>query len=196
MESTKSSNETLNESAKAVETFFNNSNALLTDMLKKEVDLITGFYNNLFGSKFGNANAWNQNSDFTNMFSNPMGMNKWFSNPFANFSATNGMQNPLLSSWEKITKQMMDFNQACLAAYTNNKENMNALSEEYKETIETRLEASKEIFNTISESLKKQLECSIENNKKAGEEISNQLNLVMKQNQKFWSDLLNNRQPV
>ena len=199
METTKSSNETLNESAKVVENLFNNTNAVMTDMYKKQMDLTTSFYNNLFGSKLGNANMWNQNSGFPNMFSNNMDMTKWFSNPFANFS-TMGMQNPFMSPFDKTMKQMMGFNQNLLSAFTNGfsgkANNMDAMTEEYKETIETRLEASKEIFNTISEAFKKQMESSMETNKKVTEEMSNQFNLVMKQNQKFWNDLLNAQQTL
>ncbi|HXU27343.1 MAG TPA: hypothetical protein VN698_08935 [Bacteroidia bacterium] len=194
METTKSSNETLNESAKVVENLFNNTNAAMTDMYKKQMDLTTSFYNNLFGSKLGNTNMWNQNSGFPNMFSNNMDMTKWFSNPFANFSAV-GMQNPFMSPFDKTMKQMMEFNQNLLSAFTNGfsakGNNFGAMSEEFEETIETRLEASKEIFNTISEAFKKKLESSVETNKKVIEEMSTQFNLVMKQNQKLWADLLN-----
>ena len=190
MEATKSSNETLNEGAKAVENAVNNTNAVMTDMYKKQMDLTTSFYNNLFGSKLGNTNMWNQNSGFPNMFSNNMDMTKWFSNPFTNFSATS-MQNPFMSPFDKTMKQMTEFSRHLLSVFSSKGNNMGAMSEEYKETIETRLEASKEIFNTISEAFKKQLESSLETNKKVTEEMSNQFNLVMKQNQKFWTDLLN-----
>src|SRR5665213_200511 len=189
MESTKS-NETLNEGAKAVENAFNNTNAVMTDMYKKQMDLTTSFYNNLFGSKLGNTNTWNQNSGFPNIFSNNMDMTKWFSNPFANFSAT-GMQNPFSSPLEKTMKQMTEFSQNLLSAFSGKGNNMGAMSEEYKETMETRLEASKEIFNTISEAFKKQLESSMETNKKVTEEMNTQFHLIMKQNQKLWADLLN-----
>jgi len=197
MEATKSSKEALNEGAKAVENVFNNTNAVMTEMYKKQMDLTTSFYNNLFGSKLGNTNMWNQNSAFPTMFSNNMDMAKWFSNPFANFSAM-GMQNPFMSSFDKTMKQMTEFNQNLLSVFTNGfsgkGNNMGAMSEEFKETIETRLEASKEIFTTISEAFKKQLESSMETNKKIIEEMSNQFNLVMKQNQKIWTDLLNTYQ--
>ena len=197
MEATKSNSETLNEGAKVVENLLNNANAAMTDLYKKQMDLTTSFYNNLFGSKLGNTNMWNQNSGFPNMFSNNMDMTKWISNPFTNFSVM-GMRNPFMSSFDKTMKQMTEFNQNLLSAFTNGfsakGNNFGAMSEEYKETIETRLAASKEIFTTISEAINKQLESSMETNKKVIEEMNNQFNLVMKQNQKLWSDLLNAQQ--
>jgi hypothetical protein len=179
------------ENAKTVENAFNNVNATITDMYKKQMDMTTSFYNNLFKSNLGNTNGWNQNAGFPNMFAN-MDMTKWFSNPFAGFSAAN-MQNPFLSPVEKAMKQMTDFSQNLFSAFTNgnsgNSSNLGAMSEELKETIATRMEASKEILTTISEGFKKQLESSMENNKKTMEEISTQFNLVMQQNQKLWADI-------
>ena len=197
MEATKSGNETLNGSAKAVENLFNNANATIIDMYKKQMELTTGFYNNLFKSNLGNTNGWNQNSGFPNIFSNYMDMTKWFSNPLANFSVT-GIQNPFLSPVDNAMKQMTAFNQNLLSAFTNGfsgkGNNFSAMGGEYKEAMETRLEASKEIFTTLSEAFKKQLESSMEINKKVMEEMSNQFNLLMKQNQKLWADVLNTYQ--
>jgi vacuolar-type H+-ATPase subunit H len=180
------------EAGKTVENAFNNVNATMTDMYKKQMDMATSFYNNLFKSSLGNTTGGNQYGGFPNMFAN-MDMTKWFSNPFANFSAT-GMQNPFSSPFEKAMKQMTEFNQNLLSAFTNGisgkGNNMGAMSEEYKEAIATRMEASKEILATISEGFQKQLESSMQNNKKTMEEISNQFGLVMKQNQKLWADIL------
>ncbi|MHB8261758.1 MAG: hypothetical protein ACYDCN_13040 [Bacteroidia bacterium] len=184
-------NTATSEAGKTVENAFNNVNATMTDMYKKQMDMATSFYNNLFKSSLGNTNGWSQNGGFPNMFAN-MDMTKWFSNPFSGFSASN-MQNPFLSPVEKAMKQMTDFSQNFLSAFINGSSGtgskMGAMSEEFKETIATRMEASKEILTTISEGFKKLLESSMENNKKTMEEISTQFNLVMKQNQTIWADI-------
>ncbi len=190
MEETKT-NEAFNEGAKVVEKLFNNVNTAMTDMYKKQMDMTTSFYNNLFNSGLGNTNGWNQNNGFPNMFST-MDVTKWFSNPFTNFSAT-AFQNPFGTSMDKTMKGITEFNQNLLSTLTNglqgNGTDWNEMSKEYKETIEARLAASKEILTSISEAFNKQLESSIDTNKKTVEEINNQFNLVMKQNQKLWADL-------
>jgi hypothetical protein len=181
METTKTSNETLNESEKLIEKLFSNTNTAMIDMYKKQVDMTTSFYSNLFNSTFGNSTGLNQNSGFPNMFSNP----------FNNFSQNN-FQNPFLATIDKTIKQIMEFNQNLFSVLTNGFEkrriDFGAISEEYKETINVGVEATKEIHNIISKAFNEKLESSMEIDKKATEEISNQLNLVTKQNQKLWTD--------
>ena len=60
--------------------------------------------------------------------------------------------------------------------------------------VNARVESSKNILKTATESYNKQLEFSIENNKKAMEEMNDQFNAMVKQSQKFWSDLMSSSQ--
>ncbi len=192
METTKPNNEALNEGAKVIEKLFNDSNSALMNIYKKQMDLTAGFYNNLFNSSIGNTNGFVHNSSTPKMFAN-MDMAQWFTNPFANFSATN-LQNPFLTSIEKI----MEFNQKLLSPFTNGIQNKGtnpeSMNEEYKKLLEVRLKDSKEMLNTVAETFNKQLESSVETNKKTMEEISNQFSLAMKQNQKLLTDMLNTQQ--
>ena len=192
METTKSKNETLNEGAKVIEKLLNNTNSVMTDMYKKQMEVATGFYNNLLNSGLGHNNPWSQNTAIQNMFPS-MDTSKWFANPLTNFS-TGNMQNQFVAPMENGMKQMMEFNQNLISAFTNgidnNKTNLGTIGEEYKETINSRFEASKEILNSISEAFNKQSESTLEMNQKTVNEISDQFNKVMKQNQKLWSDML------
>lgn len=185
-------NETLNEGAKVMEKLLSNTNSAMTDMYKKQMELTTSFYNNLFNSGLGHNNLWNQNTRIPNIFPS-MDMSKWFANPLTNFS-TGNIQNPFAISMENGMKQIVEFNQKMVSAFTNgidnNKTNWDAIGKEYKETINSRLETSKEILNSVTETFNKQSESAIEMNIKTINEISDQLSKAMKQNQKLWSDML------
>ena len=192
METTKTNNEALNEGVKVLEQLFNNTNAFLMETYNKQLDLTTSLYSNFLSSTLGNRNGWNRGGGFPNMFSN-FDMTKWFSNPFANFSGT-AFSNPFLAPFDLVMKQVLEFDQNLLSAFTNGVRgkdiNWNPLSEEYKDALATRLETSKKIFNIISEATGKQLESSMETNKKMMEEISLLSNSVLAQNQKFWDGVL------
>jgi len=185
-------NETLNQGAKVMEKLLSNTNSAMTDMYKKQMELTTSFYNNLFNSGLGHNNLWNQNTSIPNIFPST-DMSKWFVNPLTNFS-TGNIQNPFAISMENGMKQIADFNQKMVSAFTNgidnNKTNWDAIGKEYKETINSRLETSKEILNSVTETFNKQSESAIEMNIKTINEISDQLSKAMKQSQKLWSDML------
>lgn len=186
-------NVTFNEGTKVMEKLLSTTNSAMTDMYKKQMEATTSFYNNLFNSGLGHNNLWNQNTGIPNIFPS-MDMSKWFVNPLTNFSITN-MQNPFTTSMENGMKQIMEFNQNLASLFTNginnNKINWGTISEKYKETINSQLEASNEILNSITEIHNKQSEAALEINKKTINELSEQFNKVMKQNQKLWSDMLN-----
>lgn len=185
-------NETLNEGAKVMEKLLSNTNSAMTYMYKKQMELTTSFYNNLFNSGLGHNNLWNQNTRIPNIFPNT-DMSKLFANPLTNFS-TGNIQNPFAISMENGMKQIVEFNQKMVSEFTNeidnNKTNWDAIGEEYKETINSRLETSKEILNSVTETFNKQSESAIEMNIKTINEISDQLSKAMKQNQSLWSDVL------
>jgi len=185
-------NETLNEGAKVIEKLLSNTNSAMTDMYKKQMELTTSFYNNLFNSGLGHNNLWNQNTRIPNIFPST-DMSKLFANPLTNFLKGN-IQNPFATAMENGMKQIVEFNQKMVSEFTNeidnNKTNWDAIGKEYKETINSRLETSKEILNSVTETYNKQSESAIEMNIKTINEISDQLSKAMKQNQSLWSDVL------
>lgn len=183
--------EKLNESTKAFEKGFSDVNENVMDMYTKQLNLMTGFYNNFLNPIISNNKGWNIGQDFgSNLFNTDL--TKAFSNPFNGMGA--GSSNPFLSSFDKMYKQMMGYNHNLLLAFNSqangNHIDWSEISKKYMETVENRLEASKSIFNSISEACNAKVNSSIEANKKAMEEISSQFNLVIKQNQKFWADML------
>ena len=199
-------NEKLNESSKAFEKGFGNTNANVMDMYNKQMHLMTGFYNNYFNPSVGHNKDWNigqgfgnvfLNGNLTKMFYNPFSeINTGFSNPLMGMNA--GFSNPFLASFDKMYKQMMGGNQSLFSAFTNqtqgNTVDPTEISKKYFETIENQMEASKNVFNSLTEAYSNKVNLSIEINKKAMEEISTQFNLAIKQNQKFWADILESYQ--
>jgi hypothetical protein len=218
MDTTKT-NEPLNENAKEAGKIFNDNDTAIMDMYGKQLDLITGFYTNFFNTMMGGNKGWKQdkgfmdlfrdNNNFTKLFSNSFcGVGNGFQNPFASsmqndftrlFSnpfnrLSNGFQNPFLTSFEKIFSQMGDYNHNLFSAFTGetrNNTDWSEISKKYKETIDSRLEISKNMLKSATEAYNKQLESSIEANKKMVEDINNQFSSVVKQTQKFWADILN-----
>jgi len=183
--------EKLNESTKAFEKGFSDANENVMDMYTKQLNLMTGFYNNFLNPIMSNNKGWNLGQDFGhNLFDGDL--TKAFSNPFNGMGA--GVSNPFLSSFDKMYKQMMGYNHNLLLAFNSQANgatiDWSEISKKYIETVENRLEASKSIFNSISEACNTKVNSSIEANKKAMEEIGTQFNLVIKQNQKFWADML------
>jgi hypothetical protein len=192
MNTTKTTYEALNENAKTMETLFGNTNVAIKELYKKQMDSVTDFYTHFLKTSLGNDNPWNLNRKFINLYFEK-DWSKWFLNSFSNFSGNNS-QASFLSEIDKTMKQVIDLNQNLLSSFTGGTLgkgfNWVAMSEKYKETLVDQIEASKKILDTTSNAFKKQLESSIEINIKATEEISNQYNLVLKQNQKLWSDIL------
>jgi len=183
--------EKLNESTKAFEKGFSNANTNVMDMYNKQLHLMTGFYNNFLNPIMANSKGWNVGQDFGgNLFNGDL--SKAFSNPFNGMGVSSS--NPFLNSFDKMYKQMMGYNHNLLLAFNSqtkgNDIDWNEISKKYMETVENRLNASKSIFNSLSEACSSKVNSSIEANKKATEEIRSQFNLVIKQNQKFWADML------
>src|SRR5688500_11917043 len=68
-------NETLQESTRMINQWANEVTASMTDLYKKQLNLVTGFYSNLFSSLYGenNGNVWNPMKTYTDLFfTNPM----------------------------------------------------------------------------------------------------------------------------
>ena len=113
---------------------------------------------------------------------------------FDNNDLTKLFANPFLTSFDKMSKQIIAYNRNLLLTFNSQvKESatdLRVISKKYMETIENRLETAKNIFNTLQKAYNSKVDFSMETNKKAMEEISNQFYLLIKQNQQSWTDML------
>ena len=188
------SNHAANEEAKTVEKMLNDSSKEIMDFYTKQLNVATGFYKNLFDSFSTGNKGWNNTPDFSNGFLNN-DLTKAFTMPFSGMG--NHFTNPFLPTFDKLYKQMVDYNTTLFTNLTNGLKgstDISEISKKYQEAINARIEASKNILKTATDAYNKQLDFSLENNKKAMEEMNNQFNVMVKQNQKFWSDLMTSAQ--
>jgi len=188
MEAT-NTNHASTENAKSAEKLLTEASSNMMDIYNKQLKFITDFYSNFFNAFTGNSTGWDSNTGFSNNF---LGndLTKLFSNPFNGIGA--GFPNPFLQSFDKLYKQMMEYNNnifSNLNSATKSKADWSEISKKYQETIENRLGAFNKIFSTLSEACGKKMNFSMEINKKEMEDVNNQLNLMLKQNQKIWSDM-------
>jgi hypothetical protein len=177
----------------------NEAATLMMEGFKKQLNLISGFYTNIFNSFSGkNENSWSPLQNNANLFFNNEALKSMFT-PFNGFGMQGNFSNPFASlfsnPFDKINRQFTDYNKNLMSAFTNQSEIKNsdfgALNEKYKNTIEKELEASKNVISSIVESYNKQMEFSLEATKKLQEEINKQINIVFKLHQQFWSEALN-----
>lgn len=195
METTKT-NEALLEGAKVAEKWLTDTSTAMMEIYNKQLNLATGYYTNFLNSTLGNNKGWNDNNGFSESF--------FSNNLLKNFSIPlNGNGNlfatPFQAAIENVFKQIGEYNKNLLAAFNNQVKHseidLSVINSEYIETVEKRLDATKNIFNRLSEAYNKEFEFATENNKKILEEINEQFNTVIKQNQKFWSDAFKQIQP-
>ena len=188
------SNHSTNDGVKTAEKLLNNSSKEIMDFYTKQFNVVTGFYKNLFES-FSTVNkGWNNTPDFSNNFLNN-DLTKSFATPFNGMS--NNFANPFQPTFDKLYKQMVDYNTTMFTNLTNglkSSTDVSEISKKYQNEINTRIEASKNILKTASDAYNKQANFSIENNKNTMEEMNNQFDVMVKQNQKFWSDLMTSTQ--
>lgn len=191
METTKT-NEAFIESVKIAEKWFSDTNSKIMEIYNKQLNLTTGFYNNMFNSLISNNKGWKDSQMTDSFLKNDI--SKWFPISFSGNGNSTNLSNPLQSLFENMYKQMTEYNQNILANFNsqvkNSDTNWDMISKEYIETVQKRMDASMKILNSISEGYIKELDSTMGNNKKLIDEINEQFNSVIKQNQKFWSEAL------
>jgi hypothetical protein len=182
------SNYSTNGGAKTTEKMLNDSTKEITDFYTKQLNAATSIYKNMFNS-FSNGNkGWSSTPDFSKGFLN--NDLKPFAMPFNGMS--NNFTNPFLPNFDTLFKQMNDYSKAMFSNLNNELKgntDMSVISSKYQETVNARIESFKNILNATTEAYTKQLDFSMENNKKAMEEMNIQLNAMVNQNQKFWSEI-------
>jgi hypothetical protein len=182
------SNQSSSDGAKTAEKMLNDSPKEIMDFYTKQLNVATGFYKNIFDSFLNGNKGWNNSSDFSNGFLN--NDHKAFAMPFNGMNSN--FANPFVPTFDKVYKQMVDYNTTMSTNLTNGLKanaDMSEISKKYQDALNTRIEVSKSILKTATEAYNKQLDLSMENNKNVLEEINGQVNVMVNQSQKFWSDL-------
>jgi len=183
-------NHTATETPKTAEKMINDTTKEMMEVYNKQLNLTTGFYNNFFNSVMSNSKSWNGSKGFSDSFLNSDLM-KLFPIPFSGMGSS--FSNPLLPSFDKLYKQLLEYNSNMFSTLSNgikSTTDWSAISKGYTETVENRLEVFKKILTAMSETYNKQLDFSIGNTKKMMEEINNQFNTIINQNQKLQEDVL------
>lgn len=188
MEATKTSNETVIESAKMSEKWLTEISEAMMSVYNKQLQFSTEIYENFSNMLFGNTKGWGERKNFSDMFLNS-DLAKW---PGTSFTETSGNSNVFMASFDKIYKQTLEYNRNFLAslnsAMKNNQVDWSKTNAEYLKTMEMQFEISKKTIVSLSETSNRQLDLSIEANKQLMERLNVQLNSLMKQNQKLWGD--------
>lgn len=178
-------NETLQESTKMINQWINEVTSSMTDLYKKQLNLVTGFYSNLFTSLYGeNTNAmWNPMKNYADLFFNNQMKSRL--TPFGNFGTS---ANP----FEKTIQQITEYNQNLFNSFTKKVDNGNidwaSINEKYQQTIEKEFEASQKLVKTLIESYNKRMENTMEINKDLQKEFNAQLSELFNLNKQLWSD--------
>lgn len=194
MEATKTSNETVIESAKMSEKWLTETSEAMMNVYNKQLQFTTELYENFSTMFFGNTKGWGERKNFSDMFLNS-DLAKW---PGISFSETSSSSNVFMASFDKMYKQALEYNRNLLAslnsAMKNNQVDWSKINAEYLKTIEMQLEISKKTIVSLSETANRQLDLSIETNKQLMEKLNVQMSSLMKQNQKLWGDFENTQQ--
>jgi hypothetical protein len=193
MEATKTNTETVVDNAKTSEKWLNATTEAMMDIYSKQLQFTTGLYDNFINSFLGAGKIKTERKNFSDMFLNS-DLGKWSGTLLNDFSSNSS---PFLTTLDGFYKQMLENNRNLLASLQNintNQIDWKAVNSEYLKTIETQIEASKKMGNSLTEAYNKRIDLSIDTNKKLMEEVNIQLNLLIKQNQKFVNEFFKTQQ--
>lgn len=177
------------------------ANNALTSMMegyKNQLSQVSNFYSNLFNSFSGQSkNMWNPMQNQNNLFFNNEALKSMFT-PYSGFGMNNGMSNPFMNMlsnpFDKMVKQVSDYNHNLIGSlskqFDNNNSDGSVIGDKYKKLVEERNDASKAYINTLAETFNKQMESTLATNKKLQEETNSQFENVVKLTQQFWNDVL------
>jgi hypothetical protein len=184
------SNHAANEGANTSEKSLTNSAKQLMDGYTKQLNVVTGFYKNMFDSVLAVNKEWTTPNYYSNsLFGN--GTAKAFAMPFNEVS--NNATSPFLPTFYNFYKQISDYYSTTFSNLTVGLKSNVASSEfskKYSDNVTTLLETAKAILKTAIEAYSKQLDFSMETTKKAVEEMTIQFNAMLKQNQNIWADVI------
>jgi hypothetical protein len=188
----KNSNHSSKDQPKTSEKMLGDSNKDIMSFYTQQLNVATSFYKNLFDSFSTGKTGWNNAPDFLNN-----DFTKAFSMPYSGL--TSNLANPFMPTFDKLFKQLSDYNTTMFTNLTNGfgvNTDMSEISKTYQDTIATRIESYMSFLKTANEAFGKQLEYSVDSNKKAMEDMNTQFQLMVEQNQNLWADLLAASRPA
>ncbi|MEO5991625.1 MAG: hypothetical protein ABIP68_08320 [Ferruginibacter sp.] len=177
----------------------NNALTSMMEAYKKQLSQVSEFYTNAFSSLSGQSkNRWNPMQNQGNLFFNNDMLKSLFT-PFNSFGINNSVSNPFMNlfsnPFDKMVKQVSDYNHNLMGSLTqqfnNTNSDGNGINDKYQKLVEERTEASKAYINTLAETFNKQMESTLAMNKKLQEETNKQFESVLKLTQEFWAGVLN-----
>jgi hypothetical protein len=177
----------------------NNALASMMEGYKKQLSQVSEFYTNAFSSLSRQSkNRWNPMQNQGNLFFNNDMLKSLFT-PFSSFGMNNSVSNPFMNlfsnPFDKMAKQVSDYNHNLMGSLTqqfnNTNSDGNGINDKYQKLVEERTEASKAYINTLAETFNKQMESTLAMNKKLQEETNKQFESVLKLTQEFWAGVLN-----
>jgi hypothetical protein len=188
-------NEKLLENAKTANKWSSDAVASMMDVYKKQFNIVSGFYSNIFNSLNGeNKDALNPAKNLTDLFFNNSAF-KSLSTPFSPMGMNGGFSNSFSNPFNNMFNQVKEYNQTMLNNFTKQfgvgSTDANSIVDKYQKTVEKEIDASKNLITSLTDVYNKQVEFSVTESKKLQDEINNQLKQVFEINQKFWSELLN-----
>ena len=183
-------NEAVNSGTKAAEKGMKDANDSMMGIYQKQLQLMAEFYNQIISPMSNHTNRNTDQASGNSSFNNDA--MRMFFNPFN--AMTSNFSNPFFSSFDSMFKQMMDGPNHLFSMFRGSSQvngvDWSALSKKTQEMMENRLEVSKNIFSALNEAHNKKVNFAMETNKKEMEEIHNQLSSLIKQNQVFFTDLM------
>jgi hypothetical protein len=180
------------ENAKNANKWTSDAVASMMDVYKKQFDVMSGLYSNMFNSFSGeNKNNLNPSKNFTDLFFNNSSLKSLYT-PFSSIGMNGGFSNP----FSNMYNQMKYYNQNLLGTFTKKFENngsmdSQSITDKYKKTVEKEIEASKHLVSSLTDAYNKRLEFSMIESKKIQDELNSQLKSLFEINQQFWSELFN-----
>lgn len=187
----KKTNEMFDEVGKAGE-LFNNAASAMTDVYKKQLDTVFGFYNNIFNSAMGvGRNNWGIDFNANPFLASGNGFKSFFS-PFSWLKSDGEYTNRLTSVYENFFRQISEFNKNWLDTFRDTyhlrQNDWISLNEKYQQLLEERWNATKAIMDSLVETYNKQLDFSAQSNKKMLSELNTQMDKALKSNMGFWEN--------
>jgi hypothetical protein len=147
METTKT-NGAFIESVKMAEKWFSDTNATMMEIYNKQLNLTTGFYNNMFNSLINNNKGWKDGQMTDSFLKNDV--SKWFPISFSGNGNSTNLSNPLQSLFDTMYKQMTEYNQQNQKFWSEAlKPNQMSVDQEDKKSKESNPIVSKKQSNSL-----------------------------------------------
>ena len=198
----------IENSVSATTKWFKESSKMMTDLYDKQVSFMLGSYNHIVelvnenvsktkNTEFGTG-AFKDSVDLflKNIQESSSVMKKMFSNIIntltdeADKGFVKEISDLMQDTYSKQTEQLMKFNKSLLeksnleSTVKLNKE----ISDKLQKDLEKNFEASKKIIKSISDSYTKETSFSTKSGKKMLDEIFSEIDVVTKNNMKFWTN--------